>query len=138
MFKNRIWIIGGGVIDGDKVNNPNSDKEIWSSDDGINWTQATNNSTDKLSRTPIVFDDKLWLIGGNRNDGNFANALYVSDDGVNWQEQSAPWSPRGGTVAWVFDEKLFMTGGKYSFTKNGEITFVYSNDVWAMSKSIVN
>lgn len=134
VFKDKIRIIGGDVIDGDKVLNPNSDKEIWSSADGINWTQTKNNSIDKLSGTPIVFDEKLWLIGGNRNDGNFANALYVSDDGENWRENSAPWSPRGGTVAWVFNNKLFMTGGKYSFTKNGEITFVYSNDIWAMSK----
>jgi len=134
VFKNKIWLIGGDVIDGDKVLNPNSDKEIWSSADGINWTQTKNNSTDKLSGTPVVFDEKLWLIGGNRNDGNFANALYVSDDGENWREKSAPWSPRGGTVAWVFNNKLFMTGGKYSFTKNGEITFVYSNDIWALSK----
>lgn len=139
VFKDKIWIIGGGVIDGDKVLNSNSDQEIWSSNDGINWTQSANNSTDKLSGTPVVFDGKLWLIGGNRNDGNFANALYVSADGENWKEQSAPWSPRGGTVAWVFKDKLLMTGGKYSFTKNGEITFVYSNDIWAMSrKSIAN
>lgn len=134
VFKDKIWIIGGGVIDGDKVNNPNSESEIWSSVDGVTWTAVKNNATDKLSGTPIVFDNKLWLIGGNRNDGNFANALYVSDDGTNWQEQSAPWSPRGGTVVWVFDNKLFMTGGKYSFTEKGEITFVYSNDVWALSK----
>jgi len=134
VFKDKIWIIGGGVIDGDKVNNPNSDKEIWSSADGITWTVVKNNATDKLSGTAIVFDDKLWLIGGNRNDGNFSNALLVSDDGEIWQEQSAPWSPRGGSVVWVFDNKLFMTGGKYSFTEKGEITFVYSNDVWALSK----
>jgi hypothetical protein len=135
VFKDKMRIIGGGVIDGDKLLNSNSDKEIWSSGDGINWTQSANNSTDKLSGTPVVFDNKLWLVGGNRNDGNFANAIYVSVDGINWKERSAPWSPRGGTVAWVFKDKLFMTGGKYSFTKNGEITFVYSNDIWAMSRN---
>jgi len=30
----------------------------------------------------------------------------------------------------VFDGKLEMTGGKYSFPENGQITFIYSNDVW--------
>lgn len=134
VFKNKIWIIGGGVIDGDKVNNPNSESEIWSSVDGTNWVKSKTNATNKIAGSPIVFDDKLWLIGANRNDGNFSNALLVSDDGEIWQEQSAPWSPRGGSVVWVFDNKLFMTGGKYSFTEKGEITFVYSNDVWALSK----
>lgn len=135
VFKNKIWIIGGGVIDGDKVNNPNSESEIWSSDDGINWKKHKTNVTNKIAGTPIVFDNKLWLIGANRNDGNFANALLVSVDGENWEEESAPWSPRGGTVVWVFGNKLFMTGGKYSYNEpNGEIKFVYSNDVWAMNK----
>lgn len=138
VFKDKIWLIGGGVIDGDKVINPNSESEIWSSTDGVNWTQSKTNATNKIAGTPVVFDEKLWLIGANRNDGNFANALLVSDDGENWKEQSAPWSPRGGVVVWVFQNKLFMTGGKYSFTKNGEITFVYSNDIWAMTKPVKN
>jgi len=34
----------------------------------------------------------------------------------------------------VFDGKLEMTGGKYSFPENGQITFIYSNDVWVMEK----
>jgi hypothetical protein len=28
-----------------------------------------------------------------------------------------------------------MTGGKYSVTENGEIRFIYSNDVWVMTKA---
>ncbi len=78
VFKNKIWLIGGGVIDGDKVNNPNSDSEIWSSTDGINWAQSKTNATNKIAGTPVVFDEKLWLVGANRNDGNFANAVLCS------------------------------------------------------------
>lgn len=75
------------------------------------------------------------MLGANRNDGRFDSALFVSDDGIDWQEQSAPWTPRGAVAAWVFDDKLFMTGGKYSYTEpGGEIKFVYSNDVWALSR----
>jgi len=135
-FKNRLWLFGGGVIDGEKEINPDSNKEVWSSEDGINWTQEMKTNTEKSwgwGATPVVFDGKLWLVGANR-DGNFASAVLVSDDGVTWQSQSAPWSPRGAVAAWVFGDKLFMTGGKYSYQKNGAPVFVYSNDVWAMSK----
>lgn len=134
VFRDRLWFIGGGVIDGEKTNNPNSGKEVWSSEDGVNWLPIEINAPMGLGGTPIVFDDKLWLIGANRDDGNFANAVLVSEDGSAWREQSAPWSPRGGTVVWVFNGKLFMTGGKFSYMKNGEHVFVYSNDVWAMSR----
>lgn len=134
-FKNKIWLFGGGVIDGEKSNNPNSEREVWTTEDGVNWAEVKINSAHQLSGSPVVFDNKLWFIGGNRSDGNFDNAVFVSPDGINWRSESAPWTPRGGTVAWVFDGKLFMTGGKYSYKEpNGEIKFVYSNDVWAMSR----
>ena len=135
VFNNRLWLFGGGVIDGEPETNPDSHKEVWSSDDGINWKREQLNNERGGGGTPIVFDGKLWFIGANRNDGNFDNALTVSDDGVTWQAESAPWSPRGGVVVWVFGNRLFMTGGKFSYREpNGETKFVYSNDVWMMMK----
>lgn len=139
VFKNKLLLMGGGVIDGEKNASPNSGNEFWTSEDGINWTRTEENPKKKRGGSAIVFDDKLWFVGANRNDGNFGSAVVVSEDGINWRELSATWSPRGAVAVWVFDNKLFMTGGKYSFTENGEIKFVYSNDIWAMSKkSITN
>lgn len=133
-FNKRLWIFGGGVIDGHQEINPDSHKEVWSSEDGINWSQIEMKTQRPIGGTAIVFDGKLWFVGANRNDGNFDNAVLVSEDGVTWQAQSAPWTPRGAVAAWVWDDKLFMTGGKYSYMKNGNPVFVYSNDVWTMSR----
>lgn len=139
VFKDRLWLIGGGVIDGDKKDNPNAGNEVWTSENGVSWTRADVQGIDKLGGSPVVYDDKLWLVGANRNDGNFGNAVLVSADGANWRALSAPWTPRGAPALWVFRDKLFMTGGKFSYREpNGEIRFVYSNDVWAMSKLIKN
>ena len=132
VFDNKIWLLGGGIIDGQVSN------DVWRSADGINWTLAT----DKMAARPIfgysavVYDDKIWLVGLNRNDG-FQNAVMVSKDGVSWKEQSAPWTPRGGVATCVYGGKLFMTGGKYSVTENGNIRFIYSNDVWYMTPSSI-
>jgi hypothetical protein len=134
VFKDRIWMIGGGVIDGTPSNNANSGGEVWSSSDGINWRLETDKMARLWGASPVVFDGKLWLVGANR-DGNFSRAALVTDDGVTWREETAPWSPRGSVATWVFDNKLYMTGGKYSVTENGEIKFIYSNDVWYMAKS---
>jgi hypothetical protein len=133
VFKDKIWIVGGGVIDGEKTSNPDSDREIWSSADGAGWARVVVNTPRKLAGTPVVFDDKLWLAGANRGNG-FESGMLYSDDGANWHELTAPWSPRGGVAVWVFNDKLFLTGGKYSYTENGQIRFVYSNDVWAMER----
>src|SRR5262249_45196164 len=83
----------------------------------------------------VVYDDKIWIVGANRNDGSFGHSVFVTGDGVNWAAHSAPWAPRGAAAACVYDGKLFMTGGKYSTTEKGNIRLVYYNDVWHMSRS---
>ena len=133
VFKNKMLLLGGGVIDGEREINPNAGNEFWVSSDGVNWTLTEANPTKKRGGTPIVFDDKLWFVGANRNNG-FDSGVLFSEDGANFREMNAPWSPRGAAVVWIWNDKLYMTGGKYSYAKNGEIIFVYSNDVWAMSK----
>lgn len=131
VFQNRIWVIGGDVIDGLPTSNPRAAQEIWSSADGVNWTLVTE-QVQLSGNSPVVFDGKLWLVGANR-DGTFARASQITTDGIHWQEAPAPWTPRGGVATWIFDGKLFMTGGKYSVTENGQIRFIYSNDVWALT-----
>jgi hypothetical protein len=133
VFNGKLWILGGGAIDGEKNLNPNSYRELWSSADGGTWSKVDANFEKKWGGSPVVYDERLWLVGMNRGAG-FGSAVWVTGDGVKWEQLTAPWSPRGAVAAWVFDGKLFMTGGKSSHTENGEIKFVYSNDVWAMSK----
>lgn len=132
VFKDRIWMIGGGVIDGEMPLNANEGREIWSSIDGIKWMQESDRMARTWGGSPIVFKDRLWLVGANR-DGNFSRAVLVTDDGINWRDETAPWSPRGAVATWIFGERLYMTGGKYSVTENGELKFIYSNDVWYMA-----
>lgn len=134
VYQDRLWMIGGGVIDGEKSNNPRSEHEVWSSTDGVKWQKAGNGLPHHSGGTPVVFDNQLWLVGANR-DGRFGRSSLVTTDGLVWREEAAPWTPRGGVAAWVYRGKLWMTGGKYSVTENGELRFIYSNDVWAMSKS---
>jgi hypothetical protein len=134
VFKDKIWMIGGGVIDGTPPNNANAGYEVWSSADGVNWTLASDHVARTWGGNPVIFDGKLWLVGAN-HDGNFSRAVLVTDDGVTWREETAPWSPRGAVATWVFDDKLYLTGGKYSVTENGEVKFIYNNDVWYMTRS---
>lgn len=128
VFRNKMFLLGGGVIDGPQVN------DVWSSTDGITWArEAEQIAPERPMGTPIVYDNKLWLVGANRS-GTFGSGMAVSHDGKIWRKQTAPWSPRGGVAAWTNGPDLFITGGKYSTEKNGEHTFVYSNDVWRMRR----
>ena len=109
--------------------------DVWSSTDGKKWIKETDEIVKGQSifgYAPVVFDNKIWLLGCNRNNV-FKSELLVSDDGKTWTAERAPWSPRGGIAACVFKEKLFMTGGKYGGPGiAGQTEFVYSNDVWSL------
>jgi hypothetical protein len=112
--------------------------DVWSSTDGLTWTQETNEIVKGetiFGYTALVFDNKIWLLGCNRN-GQFKSEVFVSSDGKNWEGQEAPWSPRGGIAATVYKGKLYMTGGKYGGLEENGITteFIYSNDVWVLEK----
>lgn len=128
VFQDRLYMLGGGIIDGAQAN------DVWSSADGSSWRRETEQiAPERPMGTPIVFDGKLWLVGANRS-GAFSSAMAVSNDGKTWRAQVAPWSPRGGVAVWTDGRNLYVTGGKYSYVKNGETVFVYSNDVWRMRR----
>ncbi len=123
VFRDKLYMLGN---------------DVWVSGDGLKWTQLTSQITDAelVGYTPVVFDEKIWLLGCNRNQ-QFTSEILVSSDGISWEKQDAPWSPRGGIAATVFQNKLYITGGKYGGFRDGttETEFIYSNDVWVLKKN---
>jgi hypothetical protein len=111
------------------------DNDVWSSTDGLNWQKVSDavvNGEQVFGYAAQVFDNKIWLLGCNRN-GQFSSQVLFSADGKNWQTQQAPWLPRGGIAATVHKNKIYITGGKYGGTPNHP-DFRYDNDVWTLEK----
>lgn len=111
------------------------DNDVWRSIDGLNWEKVADEivkGEQIFGYAAQVFDNKIWLLGCNRN-GQFSSQVLYSSDGKNWQTNTAPWLPRGGIAATVHNNKIFMTGGKYGGTPNHP-EFRYDNDVWTLEK----
>jgi hypothetical protein len=109
--------------------------DAWTSKDALNWTLLTKElikGEEIFGYSAAVLDNKIWLLGCNRN-GTFRSQVLVSSDGKTWQEQNAPWTPRGGVASTVYKGKIYMTGGKYGGTTD-QPEFIYSNDVWTLGK----
>jgi hypothetical protein len=109
--------------------------DVWSSGDGLSWQRETEeilSGESVFGYKALVFDQKIWLLGCNRN-GLFTNQVMYSSDGKNWKTQNAPWLPRGGVAATVYKNKIYMTGGKFGGTPDHP-EFRYDNDKWAMEK----
>ena len=133
-FDSRIWVMGGQTIpnfaDADEVFH----NDVWSSDDGVNWTQVTENAP-WVPRGMIggaaVHDNKMWILGGGTYDTpatpmrNFYNDVWSSDDGINWEQHTAhaPWTPRQYHEVAAFDDHLWVLEGYAAESGN-------RRDVW--------
>jgi leucine-zipper-like transcriptional regulator 1 len=135
VFKNKIWLTGG--LNGDaNVLAPNAVeywnslyfKDIWSSENGLDWTLVATNTpwSNRRSIQIVEFKNKLWLMGGWGPYINYKNDIWASEDGINWTKAttSAAWPAREGHILLAFQDKMWLIGGvRYDKKK----TF---NDVW--------
>lgn len=123
VLKNRMILINGGRLD--------EAADVWASDDGAVW-QVLDKEPAFGKRTKFasaVFQDRLWLIGGEiKNQPGFGwktlSDIWVSDDGRNWKKvlDRGPFGKRKGHVALAFQDRLWVIAG----TDDDR----YSGDAW--------
>jgi len=65
----RMWLIGG-----------NYDQNIFYSTNGSNWkyinVSVPTNSQSRWEFTAVYFNNKIWILGGYDNTGNFNDVWY--------------------------------------------------------------
>ena len=122
----KLWVIGG---QGSARFN-----DVWSSPDGVTWTQNLANApwSARNAHTVTAFNGKLWVMGGQTtNSASRLNDVWSSPDGVAWTQEtvSAPWPARSAHETLVHDGKLWLIGG--ADTTDADLT-----DVWNSSDGI--
>lgn len=135
VYHNKIWLMGGeSFYDGANY----GFNDVWSSEDGINWIQVNNNAPwmpRGLIHGSVVFDDKIWLIGGGLK-GSLPDISYQdvwnTTDGVVWNKitDSVPWDGRFHFSVEVHDSRMWITDGSVNNSEN------LTNEVWSSSDGI--
>jgi len=114
--------------------------------DDLEWKQVTADIpwSARDSHGVVVFQDKIWLMGGLNGNGfqdKNGNVLYwkvphysdvwSSKDGRDWQLviKNAPWSKRRSIQAVVFKNKIWLVGGWGP-------GIGYSNNIWISENGI--
>ncbi|MDR6306194.1 N-acetylneuraminic acid mutarotase [Nitrobacter vulgaris] len=132
VFAGRMWRMGGFV---ERENKFYPINEIWSSADGRSWTLAAANPgwQARGGGTLVVFNEKLWLLGGtsqyrHKDDEALFNDVWSTENGVDWTNVSphATWTPRAFHTALTHSGRLWVLGGGYWSGKPA----LYS-DVWS-------
>jgi hypothetical protein len=111
VFKDRLWLLGGGTYDTPQHPQRQFFSEVWSTSDGTTWEKHPDAPwTPRQYHDVAVFDDRMWVFEG-WNQGN-RNDVWYSADGVLWQEvPNTPWPPRHGASVFVFQNALWMVAG---------------------------
>jgi len=147
----KMWLIGGWNP-GDRKHFPRiCNNEVWSSRDGAAWTlEKPNTFLDKTfdgerdwegrhTAGYVVFRDKLWIVGGDVNQGHYHFDVWRSADGKTWElvnkGRKVPWGPRALHYTVVFRDKIWVLGGQTlpSFVPGDE---TFYRDVWTSADGV--
>ncbi|HUR10325.1 MAG TPA: hypothetical protein VM012_03100 [Flavitalea sp.] len=132
VYKNKIWLFGGAT----EINSDRSLKnflnDIWSSEDGIHWTQEMKSApwTQRDNPKLLIFRDNLYMLGGQGQSD-----IWFTSDVKNWKllNPSASWKNRYDNGAHVFDGKMWIFGGRDTSENH---TTAALNDVWFSENGI--
>ena len=91
---------------------------------------ASTDFAPRVNHTSVVFENKIWMIGGFLKGYIFKNDVWFSSDGSNWELATpfADFSGRRGHTSVVFDDKIWVIAGQ----SDGEV----KNDVWFTSDGV--
>jgi hypothetical protein len=146
-----MWLLGGWNP-GDKQHFPRiCNNEVWSSADGAVWTLEKPNTFLDRSFNPtvdwegrhtagyVVFRDKIWIVGGDVNQGHYHFDVWNSADGKKWnlvnKDKPVPWGPRALQYTLTFGDKIWVIGGQTipQFVAGDE---TFHRDVWTSPDGI--
>jgi len=137
VYHDAIWVLGGSA-----QNTGVGTREVWRSEDGLNYTQIGGPSPLPTipwtaSTAAIVFNDAMWFVVNGTS--------YSSTDGITWTQRSAVGAIDGGIPREyasfnVYNNKLWYIGGaRVQLVNPGPpATFARTaqNDVWSSSDGI--
>jgi len=116
IFKDRIWILGGGTYDTPGRPYYTAPNDVWSSADGKAWERHVEHAPwpGRVYHDVAVFDERLWLMEGHTTDGNNMNDVWYSSDGQDWREvPDTPWEKRHAASVFVYRDALWMIAGNH-------------------------
>ena len=113
ILNSKIWLLGG-------TTNSGISEKVISSNDGLNWQEEVNNlgAGDLLqegvsSHSSVLFDSKMWIIGGQVATNTNTRKVFNSSNGIAWQQAGADALPFviDNHNLLVFDDKILIIGG---------------------------
>lgn len=111
VYNDKLWVLGGGVQNNGSLTSVYND--IWTMNENYEWSEQNSGApwTARYGMGAIVFDNKLWVMGGN--DGSQDRGDVWSYDGNSWTQvtTNAGWENRRLFGAVRFRGKMWVFCG---------------------------
>jgi hypothetical protein len=130
-WNGRMWLVGGGKYPTGEAeggpayidsNDRTYGKEVWSSADGVTWTQhADFAGTARMYHSVEVYAGRLWVMGGyvqvSGVTGTNGNDVWSTNDGETWTHHAdAPWQESHGDGTCVDENGIWHGTGNAGLT----------------------
>ena len=105
----KVWSVGGE----NSYSSPDFNSDVWNSANGVAWVSVANIVGERCGHTLTTFNGKLWLIGGEKNDGDWLGDIWYSTDGSEWINPflTAPFGEVAFHNTIVFNGKMYVIAG---------------------------
>lgn len=105
-FLNRLWMVGGSVIDPSGCSN-----QVWSYESG-SWVQKKDADwSPRMGHACLVMKNRIWVLGGMNEDGNSLNEVWSWDGEGKWiRQKNAAWPKRCMPAATNFPAMKRLNG----------------------------
>jgi hypothetical protein len=130
----KMWVIGGQTGSSDSTDVG----DVWWSLDGQAWSQMLDGNGAAVSvgarrgHAAVVYNGKMYVIGGVAADGSPAASVMSSSDGRSWTSESGigTLANRYGATAVVYDGSLYVFGGTGIGSTPNVATYRFDGTSW--------
>lgn len=126
VFQDKLWVVCGSVSGYvNRYEESNFYNDAWYSENGVNWTKTSGNPPVRTGHASVVYENKLWIIGGDYlglqsvSNEEGMNDVWYTVNGEEWIEYTdrAGFSRRFDPEALLFKDKIWLIGGRYKLSQ---------------------
>ncbi|MFS4446970.1 kelch repeat-containing protein [Maribacter sp. 2307UL18-2] len=126
VYNDRLYVIAGNATSGNT--------EVWSTGNGADWVQETNDAfSGRAGQKGVVFNDTMYVIGGEDIDGTKLAEVWASTNGRDWLRSDPPFTGRNAHTVTVYNDKVWAIGGQDPSARfNNEIWYSSNMTTWEL------
>ena len=117
-----------------KRGSANNKATLWQEVLANTATQSPNRWSQRGSIASVVFQNKIWILGGIDGSGfRLLNEVWSSPDGIHWVEATATvdWNERQTHQSVVFDGKMWVLGGSAYGGLQNDVWYSADGEHWS-------